>query len=143
MLTITRYHDFCCGHRIVGHESCCKNLHGHNYRVYFTLKKIEEELDAVGRVLDFAEIKKTLCQWLEENWDHKLLLWEKDPWFNQLLGIDPTIVSFPFNPTAENMAICLVDKIGPQLLAGTNCCLIKVVIEETRKCSCSYEKREL
>ena len=30
--TAERYHDISCGHRVVGHESKCAFLHGHNYR---------------------------------------------------------------------------------------------------------------
>jgi 6-pyruvoyl-tetrahydropterin synthase len=33
----------------------------------------------VGRVIDFSVIKTLLCDWLEDNWDHRFLLWEQDP----------------------------------------------------------------
>ena len=85
MITATRFHDFSCGHRVVGHEGKCKYLHGHNYRVHFTvtmkqsLDEAGRALDSVGRVLDFSAINSRLCQWLEREWDHKMLLWEKDP----------------------------------------------------------------
>jgi len=38
------------------------------------------------------------------------------------------------------MAKFLVELIGPFQLHGTGCILRRVVIEETRKCSCSYIK---
>lgn len=47
-----RYHDFCAGHRVVGHENKCRHLHGHNYRVTFYCES--QELDGVGRVVDFG-----------------------------------------------------------------------------------------
>jgi len=53
-----------------------------------------------------------------------------------------SVVFVPFNPTAENMARYLVETIGPQQLSGTGCTLNRVVIEETRKCSCSYTREE-
>ena len=68
--TANRFHDFSAGHRVHGHESKCADLHGHNYRVHFTCSA--DKLDAVGRVIDFGDINKILCQWLESNWDHKL-----------------------------------------------------------------------
>ncbi|HET9130028.1 MAG TPA: 6-carboxytetrahydropterin synthase, partial [Terriglobia bacterium] len=74
-----RYHDISCGHRVYGHESKCAHLHGHNYRVHFVCEA--EQLDQVGRVIDFSEIKHRLCEWLEDNWDHKFLMWEQDPEF--------------------------------------------------------------
>lgn len=137
--TVTRYHDISCGHRVVGHESKCRFLHGHNYRVYFTC---QAELDQVGRVIDFSVIKEKLCMWLERSWDHKFLLWRADP-FNCRTGLgafkDDGVVEVPFNPTAENMAEFLVRCVGPSVLHGTGVKLIKVTVEETRKCSATFE----
>jgi 6-pyruvoyltetrahydropterin/6-carboxytetrahydropterin synthase len=135
----TRYHDFSAGHRVAGHESKCANLHGHNYRVHFTVQA--ENLDSVGRVLDFSAIKENLCEWLETFWDHKFLIWEKDEYKTDLTHLwgNFGVRIVPFNPTAENMAIYLVTVVGPENLKGTGVTLVKVVVEETRKCSASYE----
>lgn len=136
MIRAIRYHDFSVGHRVYGHESKCANLHGHNYRITF---EVDGELDAVGRVLDFAVIKTVLCQWLEDEWDHRFLVYMADPLALTLKEIDETVVIVPFNPTAENIAIHLVDVVGPSMLpAGYR--LIKCTVEETRKCAASYEQ---
>jgi len=141
VMRATRHHDISCGHRVYGHEGKCRNLHGHNYRVHFTL--VAEKLDSVGRVLDFSVIKSKLCDWLETHWDHKMLLWEKDPIVTELdesLHVDcRSIVVLPFNPTAENLAKYLVEVIAPNQLRDTGTRLVKVVVEETRKCSAEYE----
>lgn len=132
-----RYHDISAGHRVVNHESKCAHLHGHNYRVHFYVDA--PELDEIGRVMDFSVIKTHLCMWLEDNWDHKMLLYFRDPILHDIQKLVPgDIVVVNFNPTAENMAKYLVDVVGPQQLEGTGCRLRKVVIEETRKCSASY-----
>ena len=137
-ITATRYHDFSTGHRVYGHESKCAHLHGHNYRIYLTVEA--DQLDTVGRVMDFSVIKDKFVVWLEVNWDHKFLIWEKDPFAPTLKELDPEgTVIVGFNPTAENMGQYLINVIGPQQLAGTNVKLIKVDIEETRKCSVTVE----
>jgi 6-pyruvoyltetrahydropterin/6-carboxytetrahydropterin synthase len=133
MITANRYHDISCGHRVVGHEGKCRHLHGHNYRVHFVCAA--EYLDSVGRVIDFSVIKEKLCMWLEDQWDHKMLLWREDPLLPALRQIDPTVVEMPFNPTAENLALYLIKEIAPIALKGTGVRLIKCVVEETRKCS--------
>lgn len=138
MITANRYHDISCGHRVYGHESKCAHLHGHNYRFWFYVEPIGE-LDDVGRVMDFSVIKEKLCEWLENEWDHKMLIYEKDPISKMISIIDPTVVLVPFNPTAEQIAMYFVHVIAPQLLAGTECRLVKLTIEETRKCSVTYE----
>lgn len=141
-----RYHDISIGHRVHNHESKCAHLHGHNYRVHFHCEA--EELDNVGRVIDFSDIKSRLCMWLEDNWDHKFLAWEKDPLMQELLYtvgdaysrnmVEESVVWVPFNPTAENVAQYLVEVIGPQQLAGTGIKLTYCRVDETRKCSASF-----
>jgi 6-pyruvoyltetrahydropterin/6-carboxytetrahydropterin synthase len=108
-----------------------------------------DETDNIGRVMDFSVIKEKLCMWLEDNWDHKFLMWENDPIFiyfgslyvpndDDLSILDGSMVSVPFNPTAENMAKYLVDVIAPKQLMGTGVQLIACKVEETRKCSATY-----
>lgn len=154
--SIERYHDFCAGHRVHGHESKCAHLHGHNYRVYFRCQPapthyhtlgasyipiVQEEpgeLDSLGRVVDFSVVKQLLCNWLENNWDHKFLVWDQDPTSSYLLEIDQTVQLVPFNPTAEHMAEYLVRVVGPSQLIGTGVQLYECVVQETRKCSATY-----
>jgi 6-pyruvoyltetrahydropterin/6-carboxytetrahydropterin synthase len=133
MISVIRYHDISCGHRVYGHESKCAHLHGHNYRVYF---ECAGERDNLGRVIDFGVMKEKLCMWLEDNWDHKFLVWSGDPYALPLGNLDPHgVVICQFNPTAEAMAEHLLHVIGPARLAGTGITLTGVRIEETRKCS--------
>ena len=133
-----RYHDFSTGHRVYQHESKCAHLHGHNYRIHFTVEA--PKLDSIGRVMDFSVIKEKLCVWLEREWDHKFLVWSQDPWSVTLKELDPDgTVIVDFNPTAENMGEYLISTIGPKMLEGTLVSLVKVKIEETRKCSVNVE----
>ena len=134
--TAERYHDICTGHRVHGQGGKCEHLHGHNYRIHFVC--VADSLDDVGRVIDFTAIKEHLCMWLEDAWDHKFLVWEHDPWAEQLANIDKTVIWTPFNPTAENMAEYLVRVVGPAQLQGTGVKLVSVRIEETAKCSASF-----
>lgn len=140
---IHRYHDFSAGHRVYGHESKCAHLHGHNYRVHFDVAPKQgtgKNLDELGRVIDFSVLKRLLCDWLEANWDHKFLIWEEDPDRFYLYQIDPKGVVFAaFNPTAENMAHYLVTVVAPILLLDEDVELVSCTIEETRKCSVTYD----
>lgn len=169
--TVIRSHEICAGHRVVGHESKCRHLHGHNYKFHFkvapkvpysVMDEAEfaslKQLDSVGRVIDFSVVKATLCQWLEDNWDHKFLHWENDSVINSLIVVASTefarennlvtdedynpfvdsLVALPFNPTAENLAAYMVEVIGPQLLDEHGVQLVECTIEETSKCHVNY-----
>lgn len=141
-ITATRYHDFSYGHRVYRHESKCAHLHGHNGRVTFEVEAENslQPLDTIGRVMDFSAIKEKLCMWLEDNWDHKTLIFKDDPWAEPLKELDPTLVIVPFVPTAENMAKYLVETIGPKQLEGTGIVLKRCTFEETRKCCATFNK---
>lgn len=135
--TAIRYHDFTMGHTVTNHESGCRHLHGHNYRIHFEIKA---DLDELGRVLDFSVMKKLLCDWIENTWDHKFLIWKDDPRLDALLEIDEESFNIvPFNPTAENIAAYFLNEVAPKLLPE-NVELISVKLEETRKCSVKVEK---
>lgn len=163
---VIRSHEICAGHRVVGHESKCRHLHGHNYVFHFHVapKPLDgasvkgDPLDQVGRVIDFSVVKSTLCEWLEVNWDHRFLHWEQDklmagiasliedsnrPGFIEAkdeIHFFDSLVSLPFNPTAENLAAYMVEVIGPRLLDEHGVELVKCTIEETSKCHVGYTK---
>jgi 6-pyruvoyltetrahydropterin/6-carboxytetrahydropterin synthase len=55
MYTIFKDFTFSAAHAIRGHTRGCQNLHGHNYRV--RVHVAAETLDALGMVMDFADLK--------------------------------------------------------------------------------------
>ena len=140
-LTIMRRIKFCAGHRLVRHGGKCEFFHGHNYTADFFVTA--EEVDSVGRVIDFADLKRLLKGWIDEHWDHAFLLNTDDE--NGLMAIKLVVPSkfyvLPYNPTAENMARYLLEEVGPDLFADTGVTLTKVVIWETEE-SCSEASLE-
>lgn len=115
MITITRKLEFDYGHRVLGHEGKCRHLHGHRGVAEITITA--SELDGIGRVIDFGQIKQLVGGWIDQNWDHQLLLNPTDPQLEHLRQTEP---SAPYvmrygNPTAENMARELAD-IAKELL---------------------------
>lgn len=138
MISVTREHSICCGHRVVGHEGKCKHLHGHNYKFVMTL--VGDELDELGRVIDFSVIKDVLCAWLEKFWDHKFLVYYLDPDRDKLITIDPDgTVMTSFNPTAENIAQHFCTKVAAGLLEESGVQLVEVIVWETDKCYATYK----
>lgn len=137
MIYAIREHSICAGHRVVNQGGFCESLHGHEYKFEFFCSSAD--LNDIGMVLDFGEIKKRLCQWLEDNWDHRFIVWDEDPWRERLAEIDPRVVWVPFNPTAENIAQYMVLDIGPKVLAGTGVVLSACRVHETSKCAAFFE----
>lgn len=131
--SVTRYHDFSYGHRILA-PGPCSRLHGHNARVYFT---VEGEVDKFGHIVDFSAIKETYCKWLEEFWDHRMILHRDDPLFGLISvtawGVQG-LVNVDFHPTAENLATWLLRHLRSEY-KHPQVQLVSIKWEETRKCS--------
>lgn len=70
MYTVSRDFTFAAAHSIRGHTGGCENLHGHNYRV--RVHAAASELDALGMVVDFADLKTASAQVLER-FDHRVI----------------------------------------------------------------------
>jgi 6-pyruvoyltetrahydropterin/6-carboxytetrahydropterin synthase len=135
-LTIMRRVRFCAGHRLYQHGGKCEYFHGHNYIADFYVTG--ESVDHVGRIIDFAELKRLFKGWLDEHWDHGFLLDQKDEnGINAIKSVTPTkYFLLPYNPTAENMAKYLLETVCPQLLAGTGLRAVRVVVWETEETCC-------
>lgn len=56
MFTIFKDYTFAAAHVIRGHQGKCRFMHGHNYRVRVHVSA--SELDDIGMVVDFADLKK-------------------------------------------------------------------------------------
>ncbi len=116
-ITIMKQLRFCAGHRLLNHGGRCENLHGHNYlaQVYVT----GTETDAIGRVVDFSVIKRLFNSWIDEHWDHAMILWQDDQAaIDAIQSVEPyRLHLLPYNPTAENMARYLLETVAPSLLA--------------------------
>lgn len=133
-ITCTRRLQFCAGHRVYLHESKCANLHGHNYVVFIEARA--DQLDAIGRVIDFSVLKERYGRWIEEYWDHGFIYNAADQFCDNIFRGKPDNKYFLFdrNPTAENMAWFLL-KLGPELMSDTGITITKVTIYETENCS--------
>lgn len=109
MYTVTKRLEISAAHRLeLDYESKCTGMHGHNWII--TVHCRAESLNANGMVVDFTDIKRVVSDML----DHKCL--------NDVL---------PLNPTAENIARWICDRIE-------NC--YRVDVQESEGNTASYEK---
>jgi len=92
-------------HRLVDYEEDCKRIHGHNWVVDIEINS--NKLNKTGFIVDFKDIKAII-----KELDHKLLLKDVDEnrkLFNHLPK--DWIVWLKLNPTCENLAIYIKNKI--------------------------------
>jgi 6-pyruvoyltetrahydropterin/6-carboxytetrahydropterin synthase len=143
-LTAVRRLQFCCGHRVVGHEGKCANVHGHNYVAFVHVQTKAGDLDTVGRIVDFGVIKELVGTWIDDNWDHGFIYWREDEDLASLYASqwrEMKHFQADWNPTAENMANHLLE-VSAHLLAD-NLEVSRVDIWETENCYAYATRSEL
>jgi len=140
-IKISRRIQFCAGHRVMGHENKCAGLHGHNYEAVF--HATSDKLDPLGRVIDFGVLKEKLGTWIDDNWDHAMILFEKDEEAIQAVKdlSSQRLFLLPYNPTAENMALYLLEEVSPKVLADSEVTIVRVTLKETPNCSAEVSLR--
>jgi 6-pyruvoyltetrahydropterin/6-carboxytetrahydropterin synthase len=96
------------------------------------------QLDSIGRVIDFSVLKERIGGWIDAYWDHAFLVYRSDHKLIEALVAlnDPhhKIVILPVNPTAENLALFLLEKVCPKVLEGTDVCVYGLELWETENC---------
>lgn len=110
---------FAAAHKLRGYKGQCEKLHGHNWRVDVYLRG--DELDELGMLVDFSEVKKHVNAVLDEL-DHQYL--------NDL---DAFRVA---NPTTEHIARHIAEALAPKMPDGV--CVHRVTAWETERCGATY-----
>jgi len=131
MIECTRRLKFDAGHRVHLHESKCRNAHGHQYIVF--IHATAEYLDKLGRIIDFSVLKEKFNSWIDQNWDHGFIYYEKDKEMEEALNMIEGQKKFalPYNPTAENLAKYLHSVVAVDAMKDTGITISKIVIWET------------
>ena len=143
-VTCTRRIEFDSAHRVMRHESKCRNMHGHRYVAEVTAQADPDsvegvELDSVGRVVDFGVIKSVIGAWIDDNWDHGTILNRDDEETVEFIKSKGwKLYLLDDNPTAEVMSRHLLEK-SKELLRGSDMvrCCVKVThvrLYETPNC---------
>lgn len=137
--TITRKGSFDAAHRILNEKIKCFNLHGHTF--LYELTFAFEEPEDLGYALDFKEIKRVACQYIDDVWDHSMIANPMDTDVIDVcrkLGTKLNVMSLYgpdtyCNPTAESISKELFILLG-MLMDTDNLWLYKIRLYETPNC---------
>jgi 6-pyruvoyltetrahydropterin/6-carboxytetrahydropterin synthase len=110
IVRITKRFGFEAAHVLEGYDGLCKNIHGHSYVLFVTLKgRISEDtLDPkLGMLMDFSSLKKIVNDKVIKIFDHSLMLINNTKIdISSLFSCDDSrIIKLPFQPTCENLVV--------------------------------------
>ena len=137
-VTCTRRIEFDAGHRLMRHESKCRNVHGHRYVLDLTCAA--DALDDVGRVIDFAAIKHIVGGWIDSHIDHGFIVQEGDNLMAGLLADGTKIKVVPFSPTAEHL-VSYIALQAQVMLANVGISVTHARLYETPNCWADWSSK--
>lgn len=119
-------------HRLAGTGIPCEGLHGHFFEATFTFAASKLE---GGMIVEFEEAERRLKKWIDENWDHNIILSDADKELGEAIAkfTKQKIFYYKGLPTAENLAAYLINDVCPKLFADTNGKCVKVELQEYSK----------
>ena len=90
---------FDAGHRLLDYHGKCASPHGHTFTAEVLVTG--QELDRLGLVVDFGDVKTPLKRWIDEHWDHGFLLNDRDGVLISALAAVPEARASPAAPPSS------------------------------------------
>ncbi len=133
-IRVTKKFTFDMAHALYGYDGPCKNIHGHTYVLYVTLKgKVLEDTNHPknGMVIDFTDFKRIVNEQVISIFDHSLVLNLNSPHaqLKELNANFEKINYVPYQPSCENLIIDFLNRINLKL--PSNVIVNSLKLEET------------
>ena len=132
MIRITKEFKFEMAHALYGYDGLCKNIHGHSYRMWVTVKGnvLQNNNDVKnGMVIDFGELKQIINDCIVDKYDHSFVLNKNTPHVNIDFSAFEKVYFLPYQPTSENLVADFAKIIMNKI--PKNITLHKLVLSET------------
>lgn len=141
IIRVTKEFNFEMAHALWNYDGACRNIHGHSYRLFVTIKgtPISNNSDPkLGMVLDFKDLKALVRKPVVDFFDHSLVLYkeaERDI-IKKVGSMYEKVHVFDFQPTCENLVLFIVDTIREKLPESLE--LQSVKLYETASSYCEW-----
>ena len=109
IIRLTKEFSFESAHALDGYDGLCREIHGHSYRLFVTIKgepSGNEGDPKLGMVMDFGDLKRIVNGEIVERLDHSFVLRdsEQNVELREMLGAKfNKVVLVDYQPTCENM----------------------------------------
>jgi 6-pyruvoyltetrahydropterin/6-carboxytetrahydropterin synthase len=135
-IRVTKIFTFEMAHALWNHDGLCKNIHGHSYKLYVTVKgqPLNDAHNAKqGMVIDFGKLKEIVNSQIIHVFDHSLVINSQAP--TQLLQqVNQMIERYHlvnYQPTCENLLHDFADRIKKHLPPEVQLFSLRLVETET------------
>jgi 6-pyruvoyltetrahydropterin/6-carboxytetrahydropterin synthase len=123
-IRLTKEFSFESAHALDGYDGLCREIHGHSYRLFVTVKGEpigEEGNPKLGMVMDFGDLKRIVNSEIVDRLDHSFVLRdsEQNVELKAMLGAKfNKVVLVDYQPTCENMLSDFAERLQKALPAN-------------------------
>lgn len=124
VIRLTKEFSFEAAHALAGYDGPCREIHGHSYRLFVTVKGRPSSDCAdpkCGMVMDFGVLKRIVTEEIVARFDHALVLRASEV-FGELGQVLATrfdnIVAVDYQPTCENMLADFAARLRARMPEG-------------------------
>ena len=134
-IRLTKEFSFESAHALDGYDGLCREIHGHSYRLFVTIKgepSCEENDPKLGMVMDFGDLKRIVNREIVNRLDHSFTIrrTEQNGELIEMLQRHYTNIHVvDYQPTSENMLIDMAARLTPVMPEGVRLC--KLTLYET------------
>ena len=117
VIRLTKEFTFEAAHMLEGYDGLCREIHGHSYRLFVTVKgepQSDPNSPKLGMVMDFGVLKRIVNEQIVDRLDHSLMM-------RNTLAAEDTVAALgarftrvvltKYQPTCENMLADFAERL--------------------------------
>lgn len=132
IIRLTKEFSFEAAHSLEGYDGACREIHGHSYRLFVTVKgepSAEIYDPKQGMVMDFGLLKQIVNEQIVSRLDHSLIVrrTEQGIALREVLSEHyDNIVMVDYQPTCENMLADFAERLLEALPDEVELCSLRL-----------------
>ncbi|MBR2031305.1 MAG: 6-carboxytetrahydropterin synthase [Alistipes sp.] len=123
-IRLTKEFSFESAHALDGYDGLCREIHGHSYRLFVTIKgepSCDDDNPKLGMIMDFGDLKRIVNSEIVDRLDHSFVLRDsvQNTMLSRVLSAKfEKIVLVDYQPTCENMLADFAERLQRALPAN-------------------------
>ncbi len=132
MIRLTKEFSFESAHALEGYDGACREIHGHSYRLFVTVKGepcCDEQSPKCGMVIDFGDLKRVVNEQIISRLDHSFVMRRTpaaEALYETIKSQFANVQLVDYQPTCENMLSDFASRIAPRLPKGVELYSLKL-----------------
>ena len=124
MIRLTKEFSFESAHALWGYDGKCREIHGHSYRLFVTVKGepvTDPTSPKLGMVMDFGELKAIVAREITDRLDHSFVMRrtaEAEALAEAMQSQFTNVILVEYQPTCENMLVDFATRLKAALPAA-------------------------